>query len=141
MNPTTRDHLQQALAGEAVAALKYWLFEEQAESEGLDDVAELFERIGKQERKEHAKEIARLLGLPGSTRENLRAAIDGEIREYRRLYPEFANDARTAGDTKVAASFVELATDEHWHAVELRRALDELPHARERSSEGERWMP
>ena len=94
MNTTTRANLEQALRGEAFAALKYWLFEEQAEAEDREEVAELFEAIGKQERREHAREIATMLGMPGSTRENLLSSIEGEVDEHRRLYPGFASMAR-----------------------------------------------
>jgi rubrerythrin len=129
MDTTTRMNLEQALRGEALAALKYWLFEEQAESEGLEDVAELFERIGKQERREHAREIATMLGLPGSTRENLVSAIDGEVDEHRRLYPRFASLARAAGDIEAAERFQELGADEHRHADALRTELERLESA------------
>jgi rubrerythrin len=129
MNTTTRANLEQALSGEALAALKYWLFEKQADAEGHDDVAELFERIGKEERREHGREIARLLGLPGTTRENLRSAIDGEVDEHRRLYPGFASQARQAGDIDAAERFQELGADEQRHADALRRELDRLAAA------------
>lgn len=123
MNTTTRANLEQALRGEALAALKYWLFERQAEAEGLEDIADLFERIGKEERREHARELATLLGMPGSTRENLRAAIEGEVDEHRRLYPGFASQARQAGDIDAAQRFQELGADEHRHADALRQEL------------------
>jgi rubrerythrin len=129
MDTTTRMNLEQALRGEALAALKYWLFERQAESEGLEDVAELFERIGKQERREHAREIATMLGLPGSTRENLVSAIDGEVDEHRRLYPRFASLARAVGDIEAAERFQELGADEHRHADALRTELERLESA------------
>jgi rubrerythrin len=126
MHPETHANLEQALRGEAMAALKYWLFERRAETAGLDDVAELFERIGKEERKQHAREIAALLDIPGPTRENLQAAIDGEVAEHRRLYPRFASLARIVGDIEAAERFQELGADEHRHADELRGALEAL---------------
>ena len=126
MNTTTRANLEQALRGEALAALKYSLFEERAEAEGLEDVAELFERIGKQERREHAREIATMLGMPGSTRENLLSSIEGEVDEHRRLYPGFASVARQTGDIEAAERFEELGADEHRHANALRSQLERL---------------
>jgi rubrerythrin len=129
MNTTTRANLEQALRGEAFAALRYWLFEEQAEAEGLDDVAEMFERIGKEERREHAREIATMLGMPGSTQDNLLSAIAGEVDEHRRLYPGFASMAREAGDIEAAERFQELGADEHRHADALRIQLERLEAA------------
>ena len=131
MNTATQANLQQALRGEALAALKYWLFEEQAEAEGLDDAAELFEQIGKEERREHGREIARLLDIPGTTRDNLRSALEGEVHEHRHLYPSFASQARQLGDIEVAERFQELGADEHRHAAALRRELDRIDLADE----------
>lgn len=131
MNTTTHANLQQALRGEALAALKYWLFEEQAEAEGLEEVAELFKQIGKEERREHGREIARLLDLPGTTRENLRSALEGEVDEHRHLYPGFASQARQLGDIEAAERFQELGADEHRHADALRQELDRIGMADE----------
>ena len=130
MNTTTRANLEQALRGEAFAALKYWLFEERAEAEGREDVAELFEAIGKQERREHAREIATMLEMPGSTRENLLSSIEGEVDEHRRLYPGVASMARQTGDIEAAELFQELGADEHRHANALRDQLVRLEAAR-----------
>ena len=129
MNTTTRANLEQALRGEALATLKYSLFEERAKAEGREEVAELFERIGKQERREHAREIATMLGIPGSTRENLLSSIEGEIDEHRRLYPGFASMARQMGDIEAAERFQELGADEHRHANALRNQLERLEAA------------
>ena len=129
MNATTRANLEQALRGEALAALKYWLFEERAQAEGREEVADLFGGIGKQERREHAREIATMLGMPGSTRENLLSSIEGEVDEHRRLYPGFASMARQSGDIEAAELFQELGADEHRHANALRDHLDRLEAA------------
>jgi rubrerythrin len=126
MDTTTHSNLQQALRGEALAALKYWLFEEQAEADGFEDVADLFEQIGKEERREHGREIARLLDIPGTTRDNLGSALEGEVDEHRHLYPGFASQARQVGEIEVAERFQELGADEHRHADALRRELDRI---------------
>lgn len=126
MEAATRLHLEKALAGEAMAALRYALFADRAEDEGLDDVAELFEEISKQERKEHFREIAELLALVGSTRQNLEAALAGEVTEHRSLYPLYAGEAHRAGDEAVAQRFMELGGDEHRHADRLRGAIAAL---------------
>lgn len=129
MHPTTILHLREALAGEAMAALRYALFADRAEDDGLDDVANLFERIGKQERKEHFRELAELMGMVGDTRSNMTAALDGEVDEQRRTYPAFADEARSVGDLAAADRFEELARDEGSHAELLRSVLEDLPPA------------
>jgi rubrerythrin len=126
MNVRTRKSVEAALTGEALAALRYQLFAQQARREGYGQVAELFASAGNTERKEHFKELAALIGLVGGTHENLRAALLGEVTEHRTLYPRFAALAREDGDDEVAARFVELAADEHEHADRLRTALEEL---------------
>ena len=126
MDTRTRSHLEAALAGEALAALRYHLFAQRAGEEGFSGIAALFEEIGAQERREHFTEIAELLGLVGSTRENLEIALAGEVTEHHRLYPAYAGEAHRAGDDEAAERFVELGGDEHRHAELLRDALREL---------------
>jgi rubrerythrin len=126
MHATTRQHLELALAGEALAELRYRLFAEEAEEEGYDDAADVFEWIGKEERKEHEREIAALLDVVGPTRENLETALNGEVAEHRRIYPRFAAEAQQHGDLAAAALFRELGADEHVHADALREAIDEF---------------
>lgn len=123
MDETTRINLKRSLIGEAIAAQRYWLFAERAEEEGYEEAAELFEDLAKEERREHAREIAALLGQPGTTRDNVRAALEGEVAEHRRLYPDFASQARRHGDLHAARRFQELGADEHRHADALRRLL------------------
>ncbi len=123
MEAVTRRHLEEALCGEALAALRYALFADRATDEGLEDIAELFREIGDEERREHFREIAELLGLVRATRENLEMALAGEVTEHRRRYPQYAGEARRAGDDAIAEQFIELGEDEHRHADRLRGAL------------------
>ncbi len=123
MEALTRRHVEEAMCGEALAALRYALFADRATSEGLDDIAELFREIGDEERREHFRELAELLGLVGTTRENLEMALAGEVTEHRRRYPRYAGEARRVGDDLVAEQFIELGEDEHRHANRLRGAL------------------
>ena len=46
MHPMTRANLEAALAGEAMAALRYRLYADRAEDDGLEDIEDLFESIG-----------------------------------------------------------------------------------------------
>ncbi len=126
MHPMTRANLEAALAGEAMAALRYRLFGDQAEADGLADVEELLAEVEEEERRCHAAEIARHLGVVRSTRENLAAALEGEVTEHRRLYPLFAAQARRVGDIEIAELFQELGADEHVHADRIRKALARL---------------
>jgi len=123
MEAVTRRHLEEALCGEALASLRYALFADRAAAEGRQDVADLFREIGEEERREHFREIAELLGLARTTVENLEMALAGEVTEHRRLYPQYAGEARRVGDDAIAEQFIELGDDEHRHADRLRGAL------------------
>lgn len=123
MHPMTRANLEAALAGEALAALRYRLYADRAGDEDLGDIEALFEDIGRVERRDHARRIAGALGVIGSSHDNLAAALDGELTEHHRLYPSFAAQARRVGDVEAAALFEELARDEDVHAERIRAAL------------------
>jgi rubrerythrin len=126
MHSVTRTNLEDALAGEAFESFIYWLFEQQAEQEGLHEIARLFGRIADEERRYHGREIARLLGLPRHTRDNLRAALTGEFSEHRCTFPRAAGQALEAGDLFESLSLQSFGADEHRHADGLRTALFRL---------------
>ncbi len=126
MESRTRFNVEAALAGEAMAALRYQLFADAAVEEGYERIAALFEAAALQERKEHFRELAHLVGLVGGTRQNLRAAIAGEVTEHRSLYPRFASQAHQDGEAEVADRFQSLGVDEQRHVDRLRDALEEL---------------
>lgn len=126
MQSRTRFNVEAALAGEAMAALRYQLFADQARSEGHERIAELFAVAGIEDRFEHFRELAALAGLVGSTRQNLHTAIAGEVTEHRSLYPRFASQAHQDGEDEVAERFRLLGTDEHRLCDRLRDALEEL---------------
>jgi rubrerythrin len=126
MQSRTRFNVEAALAGEAMAALRYQLFADAAIEEGHERIAELFAEAAMKERTQHFRELAILVGLVGPTRQNLRAALAGEVTEHRSLYPRFASQAHQDGEAEVAARFQMLGADEQRHADRLRDALEEL---------------
>ncbi|MDF5756375.1 ferritin family protein [Spongiactinospora sp. TRM90649] len=119
----TRKDLEQSMRGEAFANASYRLYAAQAQREKLPAVARLFERIADVELGEHFREAAELSGLVHGDAENLRAALAGEIYESRRMYPDFARQAKAAGDSGAAALFAEIARDEGRHARAFGTAL------------------
>ncbi len=126
MNPQTEQNLETAMHGEAFAHLQYLLFAKQALKEGLPDVAALFERTAKIEAFEHFAEEAELLGLVGSTTENLKKAIAGESYEVTTMYQEFAKQATNAGDQAAAERFAEVRGDEMEHRDAYAAALESM---------------
>jgi rubrerythrin len=88
LNAMTRDSLAAAFAGESQAAEKYLVFAEQAEAEGLPNVAKLFRAISFAETR-HARNHLRVMGGIQSTAENLLTAFGGESFEVDEMYPAY----------------------------------------------------
>lgn len=120
----TEANLKAALAGESQANRRYLAFAVAAECEGETEAAEAFRRAAEDETA-HALSHLGFLGLPGGTRENLKAAIEGETYENDRMYPEFARIAREEGFGDVARYFEAVAGHERRHARRFTELLRE----------------
>jgi rubrerythrin len=126
MHPITRANLETALAGEALAALRFRLFAERARADGLNDVSEVFQSICCAQHRGRARALAEILGVVHDTAENLSAALESEVTDHHRLFPLYAAHARRAGDIETAQLFVALGRGEHAHAGALRAAIARL---------------
>jgi rubrerythrin len=122
----TAEDLSSAMHGEAFAFAKYTLYAEQARKNGNEELAKLFDETAKTERLEHFAEEAKLAGLVGSDEANLREAIKGETWEFDHMYPDFASQAKQAGDAAAAARFEEIREDEGRHRDAFQSALEKL---------------
>ncbi len=98
MHKMTQANLEAAFAGESQAHVKYLLFAERAEREGLGGVARLFRAAAFAEQT-HAGTHLRTLGGIGKTAENLRGAIAGETHEVEEMYPAFKAVAELQQET------------------------------------------
>jgi len=88
MRKMTERNLRDAFAGESQAHMKYLIFAEKAEQEGLPNVARLFRAIAYAEFI-HAKNHFRELGEIKKTVDNLQTVIEGETYEVEDMYPAF----------------------------------------------------
>ncbi|MGC9367033.1 MAG: rubrerythrin family protein [bacterium] len=88
MKDRTTKCLEEAFAGESMAHLKYLLFSDIADREGLANIARLFKAIAYAEQV-HAGNHAVNLEITGETTENLQSCIDGENYEVEEMYPAF----------------------------------------------------
>ncbi len=93
MKKMTEKALLEAFAGESMAHMKYLIFSEIAEKEGLTNIARLFKAIAYAEQV-HATNHARNLGIIKKTPDNLQTGIDGETYEVEEMYPVFNNTAK-----------------------------------------------
>ena len=99
----TEKNLQEAFAGESQARNKYTYFASKARKDGYEQIAAIFEETANNE-KEHAKMWFKLLegGAVRSTRENLKAAAEGENYEWTDMYDRMAKEAEEEGFHEIA---------------------------------------
>ena len=88
MKEMTKKALEEALAGESQAHIKYLAFAEKAEKEGHGSIARLFKAIAEAERV-HATNHMKELGLLSDTMDNLKSAKTGEGFEIDEMYPAY----------------------------------------------------
>ncbi len=121
----TENNLQDAFAGESQANRKYLAFAKKAEAEGFNQAAKLFRAAAAAETI-HAHNHLRELGLIKSTRENLTAALNGEIFEFQNMYPGMIADAKEEGHNGALRSFNLANEVEKVHAALFKNALANL---------------
>jgi len=100
----TEENLKAAFAGESQANRKYLAFSDKAEKEGLPQIAKIFRAAAAAETV-HAHNHLRVLGGIKSTKENIKAAVEGEHYEFTKMYPEFLEDAKNEGNKDAERSF------------------------------------
>ena len=100
----TEENLKAAFAGESQANRKYLAFSDKAEREGFPQIAKTFRAAAAAETV-HAHNHLRVLGGIKSTKENIKAAVEGEHYEFTKMYPEFLEDAKTEGNKDAERSF------------------------------------
>ncbi|MCL5874319.1 MAG: rubrerythrin family protein [Candidatus Thermoplasmatota archaeon] len=117
MRSMTKKNLEDAFCGESKAAMKYSIYSEVAERNGLTNVSRLFRAISYAETV-HATNHYRNLGMIKGTSENLEDAIDGEHYEVNEMYPVF-NEVAKYQDEKGA----ELSTKYALEAEKIHEGL------------------
>ncbi len=131
----TEQNLLTAFAGESQARNRYTYFASRARSEGLIQIAQIFEETANQE-KEHAKrffqqleggealvQVAFPAGIVAKTAENLQAAAEGEHYEWSEMYPGFAKIARGEGFEAAAIIWEAISVAEKQHEKRYRGLL------------------
>ena len=121
MSKTQKD-LMDAFAGESQANRKYLAFAKKAEAEGFKQIAKLF-RAAAEAETIHAHNHLREAGGVKGTKENLEAAISGEIFEFQQMYPAMIKDAETEALKGALKSFVYANEVEKAHAELYKKAL------------------
>jgi rubrerythrin len=147
----TEQNLLKAFAGESQARNRYEFFVSQARKEGLEQIAAIFQETANQE-KEHAKRFFSFLeggmleitagypaGKVGTTKENLKAAAEGENEEWTKLYPMFAEIAREEGFPEVSTVFKMIAKVEAEHERRYLKLLQNISEDQVFMKKGKVW--
>jgi rubrerythrin len=119
------DNLKEAFAGESQANRKYLAFAKKADEEGLFQVARLF-RAAAQAETVHAHNHLTVLKGINSTEENLKEAIEGEVEEFKVMYPAFLKVAEDENNKEAYWTFDVANQVEEIHAGLYQKALDSL---------------
>jgi rubrerythrin len=147
----TEQNLLKSFAGESQARNRYEFFAKVAKKEGYVQISRIFQETANQE-KEHAKRFFKFLeggmseitatypaGKIGTTKENLKAAAEGENEEWTELYPEFARIAKEEGFPKVAAAFKAIAEVEAEHERVYLKLLQNISEDKVFLKDGKVW--
>jgi rubrerythrin len=121
----TEQNLREAFTGESQAYNKYRYFASVAKKEGYKKLAKYFLETAENE-KEHASLYFNYLGGMGSTIENLKAALAGELEEHTNLYPRMAHEAKEEGFNEIALVFEAIGNIEKTHYERFLTLLKEV---------------
>ena len=125
----TEKNLEAAFAGESQARNKYTYFAAVAKREGFQQIAGIFLETAENEREHAKKEFDFLQGI-GDTKDNLKAAAEGEHYEWTEMYPEFERVAREEGFTDIAEFFKEVGEVEEEHEKRYLSLLKNVQEGR-----------
>lgn len=138
----TEKNLLAAFAGESQARNRYTFFASVAKKEGYEQISGIFKETADNE-KEHAELFFKHLrggdaeikatypaGVIASTKENLKAAAEGEKLEWGTLYPNFAKIAEEEGFHDEATTFQMIAKVEQYHERRYLKLLANLTQNR-----------
>jgi rubrerythrin len=147
----TEQNLLKSFAGESQARNRYEFFASVAKKEGYEQIAAIFMETSNQE-KEHAKRFFKFLeggmteitaiypaGIIATTKENLKAAAEGEHEEWTGLYPQFAEIAKEEGFVEVAVAFQMIAKVEAEHERRYLKLLQNVSEDKVFMKDGKVW--
>jgi rubrerythrin len=147
----TEQNLLKSFAGESQARNRYEFFASVAKKEGYEQIAAIFMETSMQE-KEHAKRFFKFLeggmteivasypaGIIGTTKENLKAAAEGEHEEWTELYPHFSEVAKEEGFPEVAVAFKMIAKVEAEHERRYLKLLQNVSEDKVFMKNGKVW--
>ena len=122
---STIDNLKEAFAGESQANRKYLAFAKKADEEGYHQVARLFRAAAAAETVHAHNHLTVMKGIL-STEKNLKEAIEGEVEEFKEMYPAFIEESKEEKNDAATWSFDVANKVEEIHAGLYEKALNAL---------------
>ena len=122
---STDENLKEAFAGESQANRKYLAFAKKAEKEGFFQVARLF-RAAAYAETVHAHNHLKVMKGINSTEDNLKEAIEGEVHEFKEMYPKMIDTAKEEKNDAAVWTFDVANKVEEIHAGLYENALQNL---------------
>lgn len=123
MREMTEKFLNEAFAGESMAHMKYQLFADRAEADGLTELARMFRAIAYAERV-HAGNHLEVLGKLKGASDNIQSCIEGETYEIEEMYPVFNAAAKLQDEAGAVRSTHYALEAEKIHAEWYKKAKE-----------------
>ena len=139
----TETNLRSAYAGESQAHMRYKIFAERAERNGLANVARLFNAVSLAEKIHAGNHFRNILSKGGfqtvsaavfgarSTSEDLQAGIDGETFEIKEMYPAYRAVAQFQGEKAAETTFTWALEAEKIHLSLYSRAKEAVDQGKD----------
>ena len=134
----TEKNLLAAFAGESQARSRYTMSAKIAKKEGYEQIFGIFMETAENEL-EHAKMFFRQMeggeatitagyptGVPGDTLTQLKAAAEGEKKEWTTIYTGFSDAARQEGFPEAGDVFDRIAEVEQWHERRYNKLIEAI---------------
>jgi len=121
----TEKNLRTAFAGESQANRRYLAFAQKAADEARDGIYKLFMAVAEAETIHALRHLGNLKEIKG-TRENLEAAIRGEMHEFKNMYPEMVAQARAEKMRAAEITLSHAMEEEKVHHDLFQEALDQM---------------
>lgn len=136
-NAMTADFLRSAYGGESMAHMRYLVWGDVADKEGMPNIGRLFRAIAyaeyahadnhlrelKDEKGDFTVAAGAVFGV-GNTVENLQGGIDGELHEIEQMYPVYLETARFQNEKGAERAFHYALEAEKVHATLFKEAQD-----------------
>lgn len=118
----TEKNLKEAFAGESQAYQRYLAFADRAADEYKEGVYKLFQAVAESERIHARRHLGHLKGIH-DTADNLKEAMNGEMHEFKTMYPAMIEEAVEEQEKGAEITFRHAAEVEKVHHGFFEKAL------------------